>query len=183
MEAIFTFDIERGPRVRGCLTAGLAIALLLSAASAGAQGAALNPCDLNSDGVVNIADINLAVNMALGASSCTANIEGPGVCDVVVVQRVTNAAMGGTCVTGNPHTVALTWAASLSANVAGYNVYRGSLSGGPYTRVNAALIAATSYTDTTVPSGQTFYYVATAVDNNGDESVYSTEVSAFVPSP
>jgi hypothetical protein len=159
----------------------LAAALGLFATSALAQATAANACDLNGDGVVNVADINLAVNMALGAAACTANIEGPGVCDVVIVQRVTNAALGGNCVTGNPHTVALTWVASVSANVAGYNVYRGSVSGGPYTKVNASLIAGTSYTDTTVPSSQTFYYVATAVDTSGDESVYSNEIQAVVP--
>jgi hypothetical protein len=155
--------------------------VFLIATSAMAQSVPANPCDLNSDGVVNVADITLAVNMALGASTCTANVEGPGVCDVVVVQRVTNAALGGTCVTGNPHTVALTWVPSVSANVVGYNVYRGSMSGGPYTKVNAAVITAASYTDSTVPSGQTFYYVATAVDSSGDESIYSNEAQAVVP--
>jgi hypothetical protein len=53
-------------------------------------------CDVNGDGVVNVADVQLEVNMALGISSCT---NPSGVCTVVSVQRVVNAALGGTCVT------------------------------------------------------------------------------------
>jgi fibronectin type 3 domain-containing protein len=34
-----------------------------------------------------------------------------------------------------------------------------------------------------VQSGQTYYYVVTAVDTSGAESVYSNQVQAIVPSP
>jgi fibronectin type 3 domain-containing protein len=78
--------------------------------------------------------------------------------------------------------VDLSWQASTSA-VAGYNVYRGAVSGGPYIKVNSSLISGTAYMDTTVLAGQTYYYVATAVDSNNDESAYSTPTSAVVPSP
>jgi len=54
------------------------------------------------------------------------------------------------------------------------------VSGGPYTLVNTSLINATSYTDTSVVAGQTYYYVTTAVDSAG-ESVYSNEVTAAIP--
>jgi fibronectin type 3 domain-containing protein len=64
---------------------------------------------------------------------------------------------------------------------AGFNVYRGSLSGGPYTKVNTALISVTSFIDTSVASGQTYYYAATEVDSTGAESIYSTEVVAVIP--
>jgi hypothetical protein len=151
--------------------------------SAGAQ--TTSPCDLNGDGQVNIVDVQLATNMALGLIPCTATVEAAGVCDLVVVQRVTNAALGQTCVTGLPagHNVALTWTASTSANVKGYYVYRGSVSGGPYTKLATSLAAGTSYTDTTVAAGQTYYYVATSLDTNNQESAYSTEVKAVIPSP
>jgi fibronectin type 3 domain-containing protein len=63
----------------------------------------------------------------------------------------------------------------------GFNVYRGTLSGGPYNKVNSALISATSFSDTSVSSGQNYYYVATEVDSTGAESVYSSEVIATIP--
>jgi hypothetical protein len=157
-----------------------------TAAFKAAASTSFSPCDLNQDGTVNAADVTLAVNMALGSVPCTANIGGPGICNVVVVQRVVNAELGGVCVTGGgtvPHYVSLTWTASTSSNVAGYNVYRASTSGGPYTKVNASLIVATAYTDSTVVAGQTYYYVCTAVDSNNNVSIYSSEAVAAVPVP
>ena len=88
----------------------------------------------------------------------------------------------GTGNTPPQHSVALSWSASTSA-VAGYNVYRGSQSGGTYSKINSALESATSYTDTTVQSGQAYYYVTTAVDSSGTESTYSGQVQAVIPTP
>jgi fibronectin type 3 domain-containing protein len=80
------------------------------------------------------------------------------------------------------HSVALSWNASTST-VAGYNVYCGAISGGPYTRVNSTLDTTTAYTDTSVTGGQTYYYVVTAVDVTGGESAYSNQVQAVIPFP
>ena len=79
------------------------------------------------------------------------------------------------------HSVALSWNASTSTNVVGYNVYRGTVSGGPYAQINSALNASTNDTDTTVQSGRTYYYVVTAVDSNGSESAFSNQVQAVIP--
>jgi fibronectin type 3 domain-containing protein len=40
-----------------------------------------------------------------------------------------------------------------------------------------------SYSDNTVSAGQTYYYVVTAIDDTGAESVYSNQAQATVPSP
>jgi HYDIN/CFA65/VesB-like, Ig-like domain/Cep192 domain 4 len=79
-----------------------------------------------------------------------------------------------------PHSVALNWGAS-SSTVAGYNVYRSTVSGSSYAKVNGSPIGGVGYADSSVQSGQTYYYVATAVDSSGTESVYSNEVAAIVP--
>ena len=84
-------------------------------------------------------------------------------------------------ITVNAHSVFLSWDASSSQDVIGYNAYRGINSGGPYTKLNASLIATTSYTDQTVQSGSTYYYVTTAVDSQGLESAYSNQAVATVP--
>jgi hypothetical protein len=143
-----------------------------------------NACDLTLDGKVDQSDVTAAINMSLGTSPCTANVFGSGVCNVVVVQRVINAtpSVGGTCVTGTSvaHSVALNWTASTSSGVTGYKVYRGTTSGGPYTVV-ATLGVATSYTDATVQSGQTYYYAVTAV--GASESSYSNQAQAIIPVP
>ncbi|MFN0172645.1 MAG: hypothetical protein ACKV22_40210 [Bryobacteraceae bacterium] len=147
--------------------------------SPSAWSQALNGCDLNTDQAVNTIDVQLSVNMALGATGCTATIEGTGVCNVVVVQRVVNAALGGTC-----RTVILNWGASPSSGVAGYRVLRGTASGGPYTLVNTtALITGTTYRDSTVVGGQTYYYVVAAVDGSNNQSANSNQVQVLVPNP
>jgi fibronectin type 3 domain-containing protein len=76
--------------------------------------------------------------------------------------------------------VNLTWTASTST-VSGYNVYRSTVSGSSYTKINSSLVAAQNYTDSTVQNGTTYYYVTTAVDSSGTESVYSNVASANIP--
>jgi fibronectin type 3 domain-containing protein len=80
------------------------------------------------------------------------------------------------------HSVTLTWSASTSADVVGYNVYRSTVSGGPYTKI-ADGIDRMTYVDNTVSAGQTYYYVTTAVDESTDQSGYSNQVTAAVPIP
>ncbi len=88
----------------------------------------------------------------------------------------------GTGTAAPQHSVDLSWTASTST-VTGYNIYRGSTSGGPYTKINNTLNSSTAYTDNSVQAGQTYYYVTTAVDSVGSESIYSNEVQAIVPTP
>jgi len=89
--------------------------------------------------------------------------------------------MTGTGTAATQHTVDLTWDASSGA--VGYNIYRGTVSGGPYTMINTSLDSTTAYTDSTVVSGQTYYYVATAVNSESEESGYSNQATAVIPSP
>src|SRR5208283_5095008 len=77
--------------------------------------------------------------------------------------------------------VALSWAASTSPGVIGYNAYRSMTSGGPYAKLNSSLISTTNYTDQQVQSGSTYYYVTTAVKSQGQESAYSNQAIATVP--
>ena len=81
---------------------------------------------------------------------------------------------------GTAHTATASWAPSTSV-VSGYNVYRGTVSGGPYTKLNGSLIVLLTYTDATVQSGQTYFFVTTAVDGSGNESAFSNEAKAVIP--
>jgi hypothetical protein len=80
-----------------------------------------------------------------------------------------------------PHSVSLNWDASTSTNVAFYKIYRGTLSGGPYS-VLTSNVKATTYTDSTVQSGGIYYYVTSAVDTAGTESILSNELQSVIPS-
>lgn len=88
----------------------------------------------------------------------------------------------GTGVAQSAHSVTLTWQDS-GAGIVGFNIYRGTAHGGPYQKINSVLEAATNYIDYLVSSGQTYYYVTTAVSSSGQESGYSNESKAVIPSP
>ena len=98
----------------------------------------------------------------------------------VTVSGASVSSVNFTATAQQAHSVALSWGASTSA-VSGYNVYRSTVSGGGYMRLNSLLVSVLTYTDSTVQSGGTYYYVTTAVDANGGESTFSNEVSAAVP--
>ena len=79
------------------------------------------------------------------------------------------------------HSVSLSWSPSPST-VVGYNVYRGTTSGGPYpTKLTLSPQSATSMIDSTVVAGTTYYYVATSVDQSNVESIYSNQLTEVVP--
>src|SRR6266487_2275713 len=79
------------------------------------------------------------------------------------------------------HSVALSWIASTTSTVSGYNVYRSTVSGTGDAKMNSSVVSVLIYTDGTVQNATTYYYVTTAVDGGGTESAYSNEVSAAIP--
>ncbi len=113
-------------------------------------------------------------------------VTGPVVGSIVIASSAVNSpttiSLAGTGVDTGSHSASLSWSES-STNVVGFNVYRGTLSGGPYTLVNPSPVTPTQYLDTDVTAGQTYFYIATAVDSSGNESAASSEASATVPSP
>ncbi|MCA9727355.1 MAG: hypothetical protein KC729_06705, partial [Candidatus Eisenbacteria bacterium] len=79
--------------------------------------------------------------------------------------------------------VDLDWSNNGEPDLAGYNVYRATSSGGPYSQLNGSLLAASLYTDATVANGTTYYYVVTAQDATGNESAAGNEATATPVSP
>jgi hypothetical protein len=90
-------------------------------------------------------------------------------------------ALSGTGVQPAAHFAFLTWNPSTTSDVVGYYVYRGTASAGPFTVLNPAAVSTTTYTDSTVQSGQVYYYVVTSVDSSSTQSAYSNAVSAMIP--
>lgn len=90
----------------------------------------------------------------------------------VVPGNVPPAPAGLTASAGNAQIV-LTWTAASGAT--GYNVKRSTTNGGPYANV-ATNVTGTTYTNTALTNGTTYYYVVTAVNASG-ESPVSTQAS------
>jgi len=89
-------------------------------------------------------------------------------------------ALSGTGVAPTSYSILLSWTASTSS-VTGYNVYSGTVSGGPYTKVTPTPVTSTDYTDSSVQAGNTYYFVVTSVNSENQESAYSAQASAVVP--
>jgi fibronectin type 3 domain-containing protein len=91
--------------------------------------------------------------------------------------------------TGTPapvHTVSLSWTASTSPNVLGYNIYRAvyTTSCGSFSKINSVLNTTTLYTDAVVTDGTSYCYATTAVDSSNQESGYSNiDSNVQIPAP
>lgn len=85
------------------------------------------------------------------------------------------------------HSITISWTYTQGANLAvGFNVLRGTVTGGPYTRINTTLIPVTTlqFVDTIGVGGTKYFYVVDAQDATGDLSANSAEVSAtFLGNP
>jgi hypothetical protein len=101
-----------------------------------------------------------------------------------LVSNATNSpnvvSLTGTGVTSASHYVTLNWTASTSQGILNYDVYRGTTSGGPYSEIGTVSGTSTTYTDNSVTSGDTYYYVVTTVTGSG-QSGYSNQAVATIP--
>ena len=124
----------------------------------------------------HIALIALFVSLAIGFSGCAEKVSGNNV-------SPTPTPTPSPTPQPSSHSVQVLWDASSSNSLQGYKVYRGQVSGGPYTSLSGLLGSSVlQFTDSNVNAGQTYFYVVTSVDVNGLESAQSPEVSISVPS-
>lgn len=106
---------------------------------------------------------------------------------ITIASNATNTPNLGLLVTGTgvstptSHTVVLQWKASGSSGVSGYYIYRATSAAGPFSRIGNGAVGTTSYTDSSVGSGITYYYAVTAAGPDGLESTYSNQVTAKIP--
>jgi trimeric autotransporter adhesin len=93
---------------------------------------------------------------------------------------VVRSSLDGNGTAPKTYTVNLSWEPS-SSQVIGYNVFRGTQSGGPYSMINSTVDPDTSYVDNGAEGGEIYYYVTTAVNSNGQQSGYSNQAVVQVP--
>jgi hypothetical protein len=104
-----------------------------------------------------------------GSLSFASNASNP-----LVVESLSGTGLAAT------YAVSLSW--NSTQNVVGYNVYRSTSATGSYAKINSSVDPNTAYSDSSVTSGQTYYYEATSVNAAGMESPKSTPpVQAVIP--
>jgi hypothetical protein len=143
--------------------------------------------DTSSSSEFSIKGISLPITIAAGQSvsySVAFTPQSSGTASGTL-SFASNASTATESVTGSgvsavQHSVNLNWNPSTS-QVTGYNVYRASAASGPYAKLNSSPDANTTFTDGTVASAHTYYYVTTAVNSSGVESSYSNQVQVAVP--
>jgi fibronectin type 3 domain-containing protein len=93
------------------------------------------------------------------------------------------AAPGNVTATSTDTAVSLSWAPALGAT--GYVISRSTTPGGPYTQVAGGSTTLTSFTDTNVLPGTTYFYVIKATNGGPTQSPPSPEVSVVtaIPAP
>ncbi len=99
----------------------------------------------------------------------------------------TTEALSGSGTAAPTHTVNLSWNASSSSGISGYNIYRAvytSSACGSFSKINSAVDTTTLYTDGSVVDGTSYCYAATAVNTSSQESSYSNIASNVqIPAP
>jgi glycosidase len=91
--------------------------------------------------------------------------------------KPTAAPTGLTVTNEGNQQVSLAW--NSVSHAVSYNIYRSPVSGGGWIKLNANPLNVTTYTDTGLQNARTYFYVVHAVDNAGNESAASNEVSAL----
>jgi len=172
----------------GSLTTGTSASQNVMVTNTGNSTVAISQIVASGTGF-STGSVSLPVSLAAGQSASFSITFAPVSAgsltgSVTVTSNAANSplvvSLSGTATAPAAYSVNLSWTPS-SSTYAGFNIYRGTVSGGPYSKVDSTLISAPAYTDSSVTTGNTYYYVATEVDSSGNESAYSGEISAVIP--
>lgn len=149
----------------------------------------------NNSSVFAVSGLSLPVSIAAGKSvpftiTFSPKTAGAASATLTVTSDASNSSatesLKGTGTAAATHSVNLSWDASSSPNISGYNVYRAAYSGscGSFSKINSMLDTGTLYTDTTVIGGTSYCYGVRAVNTSGNESTFSNVVkNVKIPSP
>jgi len=131
-------------------------------------------CTANTGYTYAVAALDAAGNESAFSSSATTTTLPTGLAD----QGIPSAPTGLTASSLNSSsTITLSWSASVSNDVSGYNVYRATSQAGPFTII-VGVTTTTSYVDIGLAMNTTYYYEVTAFSGYPEESLNSNEASA-----
>jgi hypothetical protein len=174
----------------GNITVGSSSLQSVTLTNKGTSTVSISNVTLSGAGL-SIGGVSTGLILAAGSSATLSVTFAPSASEilngsVIITSNAANStvtiSLSGTAAQKVSHSVTLDLTPD-SSNVTGYNVYRSSMSNGPYTKLNSPLVTSTTYVDSTVLANQTYYYVGTSVDSVGNETPYSNQVSAKIPTP
>ena len=127
-----------------------------------------------------LAQLKVTDNTALSfPSSGKGNLTSPSSSALVYVRAASDPACG--CITdlaarAKSGKIQLTWKAQPAA--ASYNVYRGTITGGPYLKIGSTASTYATFLDSTAVNGTTYYYVVRTAAANTNELCQSNQAVA-----
>jgi len=172
----------------GNITTGTTVANTVTLTNSGNANVSLSQDTVSGSGF-SVTGLALPLTLSQGQSTsfsvnfaptATGTVSGSVSISSNATNSPTSIALSGSGIAPVAHKVTLTWTPS-STSFSGFNVYRSTVSGGPYSKLNSSIVPTATYTDSNVTAGQTYYYVATEVDTTGFESAYSAQTSAAIP--
>ena len=98
----------------------------------------------------------------------------------IVIDNTAPSTPSGLSATSGSSSITLTWSANSESDLASYKVYGGT-SASPTTLLSTISSGTETYTHSSLIKGTTYYYRISAVDNAGNESSKSNDVSATIP--
>ena len=167
--------------------------LTISMSNNGGSSVTVTQLSMNAS-VFSISGVSLPLTLNAGQSASGSIMFTPssaGTVNGTLSAMSSSGSVGSVGLSGNgvnppppppgTHTVDLSWTASSTVGVVSYNIYRSGASAGPYSKIGNS--TSTTFTDSTVQGGQTYWYTLTAVDGSNVESATSTPVSTTIPTP
>lgn len=82
---------------------------------------------------------------------------------------------------GGTNKVDLSWAQNDYETLAGYNIYRSEKADSGFKKINLSVVTDTSYTDTDVKPGVTYYYYFKVVNTDGNEEDHVSNTASAAP--
>lgn len=129
----------------------------------------------NGSVTVNVNSASLAAGTYNGTISIYTNVYQMKSIPVSLTVTAAGTGGGGGSTTPTTGSATLNWSPSPSSNISGYRIYSAT-SPGQYSTPIAILGNVTSYQATGLRTNTTYFFVVTAVDGTGKESLYSNEV-------
>lgn len=160
-----------------------------ASASLTASGTSVTVTAVNSsNSVFSVSGLSLPVTIPAGQSvpfTVTFSPQTTGAASATLTftsnaaPSTTTQTATGTGTATATYSVSLSWDASTSPNISGYNIYRATYSSscGSFAQLNSSLNTSMSYTDLSVTAGTSYCYATTAVNSSNEQSAYSNIVS------
>ncbi len=131
--------------------------------------------------IITGADTEKIITPNTGSVLCTSSSNNPGGGggggDTTPPGDVTNVTA-----TVSPGKVVLGWTKPTASDFSSIRIYRSTVSGTRGSQIASGLTG-TTYTDTSVTNGTTYYYTIHAVDASGNENTSTTQISAIPGTP